>query len=132
MLTSDDIGKIVSFNLYPSGILPNPITRAKVLDIFSPATALKFADVASLHANVYPTLPVGSPTRYKDYNYVQVQLENGSTLILGLPWIVNSSIVIHLNVQVQVIVSDVNASDVPAIRAALVANGFSHLAIELL
>jgi len=131
MLTSDHIGKIVSFSIYPVGLLPNPITQAKVLDIFSPKTALKFADVAALHANVFPTLPVGSPSSYKDYNYVQLELANGTTLILGLPWIVESSIVVHQNVQIRVVVSEVSAGDVATIRAALVANGFPHLAIEL-
>lgn len=132
MLDSSHIGKIVSFTLYPAGILPSLYQQVKVIGIYNPRTALRLQDVASLHVNVFPTLPVGSPAKYTDYNYVEVEFPDGATHILGLPWIVESSIVVHQNVQVKVIVSEVNASDVQAIRESLVANGFNHLEISLL
>lgn len=132
MLTSEHIGKLVSFDIYPSGIISSQFQRVKVLDIFSPNTALKFADVASLHVNVYPTLPNGTPNSYSGYNYVQVELENGNPVILGLPWIIDSSIVVHDNVQILVTISQVSAADVPRIREALIANGFNHLETQLL
>lgn len=132
MLTSDHIGKLVSFNVYPAGIIPSQFQQVKVLDIFSPTTALRFADVASLHVNVYPTLPVGVPNTYTGYNYVQVELENGTPVILGLPWIDDSSIVVHDNVSIKVTISQVSAADVSRVREALISNGFPYLAVELI
>lgn len=132
MITSEDIGKIVSFSIYPVGIIPTVFSHVKVLDILSPSTASELQDVATLHANVKPTLPVGSPVNYNDYNYLRVQFENKTKAIIGLPWIVASSIVVHENTQISVIISDVNAGDVTRVREALIANGFNSLAISLL
>lgn len=52
--------------------------------------------------------------------------------IVGMAWIDNSSIVIHENVQIQAVISDVNASDLEGVRQALIANGYSHITLTLL
>lgn len=132
MITSNDIGKVVSFSVYPSGIIPTSFSHVTVAGILNPRNALTLSDVITMHANVFPTLPVGSPSKYSDYNYVQVEFPDGTQEIVGMAWIDNSSIVIHENVQIQAIISDVNASDLEGVRQALIANGYSHITLTLL
>lgn len=131
MLSSADIGSMASFSVYPTGIIENPYVNVKILDILSPRTALVFADIVSLHTNVFPTLPIGSPSNYDDYSYVQIEHSNGSTQIIGLPWIIDATIVIHSNTQARIIVSDIVPADLPAIREALISNGFVNITATL-
>lgn len=131
-ITANMIGSVVSFNVYPAAIIGTNYTRVKVLGIFDARIALRFADVASLHANVYPTLPPGSGEKYTDYQYVEVELSDGQTTIIGIPWIVASTVTVHGNTQAQFVVSNITPADVDIIRQQIIAAGYTDITATLI
>lgn len=130
MFDLTDISKVVSFEVYPSAILGTTFDRVKILAFLDAASAQQFIDPATMHANVYPTLPVGVPNRFDSYTYVKLQLENGTITCLGLPWIIQSTVVYETNVTYQITVSQAHGDDYEKIRQALIANGYNHITIE--
>lgn len=131
-ITADMIGAYASFTIYPAAILGNAFNRVKILAIYSARIAQRFADVAALHANVYPTLPPGSGELYTDYSYVEVEMPSGQTAILGIPWIVTSTFTLHTNSQAQFVVSNINPGDVEIIRQQIIAAGYTDITATLL
>lgn len=131
-ITANMISAIVSFTVYPAAIIGSNFSRVKILGIFDARIAQRFADVASLHANIYPTLPPGSGEKYTDYQYVEVELPDGQTSIIGIPWIVASTVTVHGNTQAQFVVSNITPSDVDIIRQQIIAAGYTDIIATLI
>jgi hypothetical protein len=133
-ITSEHIKKIVSFEVYPSAILGSDFSMVQVLAILDYESLYGIGiDPVSMHANVYPSLPPGTPNDYRQYSYVKIKLQDGSITALGLPWINDSTIAVHVNTQMRVTISGINAgTDVAKVRNALIQNGFNQIAVELL
>lgn len=129
MFTSGDIGKVVSFDVYPANIIGTVFDHVKFLALLDAESAYQYIDPASMHASIYPTLPVGSPANYDGYLYAKLRLPSGETTCLGLPWIIDSSIVFEENLSFTVKVTDVSSSDYTRLRTALIANGFTSIEI---
>jgi hypothetical protein len=102
-----------------------------LLAILDPESAFQYIDPPSMHVNVKPTLPSGSPDRYDRYNYAKIKLPNGKVTCVGLPWIIESTITILSNVSFKVEITDVTAEDYETLRNALTANGFNMFNIEV-
>lgn len=128
-LSSDHIGKLLSFTVYPVAILGSSFSNVTVLGLLDAASAFQFIDPAAMHVNVYPTLPVGVTNRYDSYLYAKLKLANGAITCVGLPWIDNSTIVVHSNLAFDVRIEDVDAPDYETLRNALLANGFNNFVI---
>ncbi len=130
-ITTNDHGRIVNFSVYPSAILGSDFTNAKVLCVIDADTASAFMDVQAMHANVAATLPAGfnHPGAYNTYNYVRLQLAGGQRVVIGLPWIIESTIEWQENLKYVIEVNNVNAGDLPMLRNALLANGFNDITI---
>lgn len=126
-LTSNDINKIVSFSVYPVAVLGATFEKVKVKAILDAESTFQWIDPVSLHANVYPTLPPGTPNKYDGYLYAKIELQNGTITCIGLPWIDEGSIVVHTNTTIQVVISDVEATDFVKIRDLLLLNGFNNI-----
>lgn len=126
------MGSLVSFNVYPSAIIGANFTRVKVLGVYDARVAMRFADVASLHVNVYPTLPPGSGEKYTDYKYVEIEHPDGQTSIIGIPWIVASTLLIHSNTQAHFIVSNITPADLEIIRQQIIGAGYMDVQGTLL
>lgn len=89
------LGHRFSFEVYPTAVLGSNFRDVRLEGILSPEMAMAFgADIASLHANVYPSLPAGVPNDPMQYNYFRIRLANGSFMILGVPWVRQESIVL--------------------------------------
>ena len=87
----------VSFDLYPAHQLQAKVINAKVLGIFTAATAQALGyDAPAMHVSVYPTLPAGTPNGYDKYLYVYVKLSNGEKTFYGLPWIKESTFKVEM------------------------------------
>lgn len=132
LLTSDNIGDIVSFSVFPSSIIGTAFQRVKIKAFLDAETASMYVDTQAQHVAVYPTLPATTPDDPKKYPWVKVELENGTSTVVGLPWIDPATVVLNENTQIQVTLSGVSAADVPKIRNALVMAGFNQMAIDLL
>lgn len=121
-LTSDEIGKKLSFQVIPSMILANNFVGVTVVSIGHAAAFPEF-NPASMHANVFSAIP-GLPESYLDYNYVKVQFSNGSFALVGLPWIVPGSVVIEGSQILVVQIANRTMSDVPLLRRILKSAGY--------
>ena len=134
MLTQSDIVifSTVSFEVYPAQILGTGFTNAKVMGIIDADTARRWIDPVTTHAAVYPTLPEGSINQYDAYLYLKIQMANGQTTAVGLPWIRKESYVVNEARRLQFIVENVSADDEPIIRRALSANGFEAVSVRYL
>lgn len=125
------LGSLVSFELHPFQILGPGHTRAKVLAILDHETASRWIDVAALHANIYPTLPSTTPNDYRQYPYVKLRLSSGEDTCVGLPWIVDGSLVTHTNVNLQFTMDNVEPEDQDRILAVLAAAGYKPSDIKV-
>lgn len=114
-------GNTVNFNTKAS-VLPTQYNGVIVMGIVTAQVARTFADVQSLHLQVKPYID-GLPNLYTDYSYVIVEHVNGKTEVVGLPWILESSIQLSEKRTYKLIVDDVEPDQVELIRQALTRRG---------
>lgn len=120
-----------SFQVYPSAVLGASFTGAKILAILDADTCYSLGfDVASLHANVYPTLPEGTPNDYTAYSYVKFKLASGQVTVIGIPWIIDNTFQVSTNRTVNLSIDNVSDEDVNKILLALSANGYSAVKVS--
>lgn len=117
------IGNTVSFDVYPE-ILGTPYQRVRVLAVLDMDTTryLNFDPVA-MHANVYPSLPAGTPNRPDGYSYLKLRLENGTITCVGIPWIREDSIELHTGGSLKLMWNNVTEEQRNRIIITLRANG---------
>lgn len=122
-------GKLVSFNLYPSSLFGN-VEHARVEAIldFNTAVALGFDPVA-LHIRAYPTLDGAVDNNAESYQYVKLR-KGDSTFIIGIPWIIEDTIITHEYITADIRVSNIDLSDVQRLREVLHANGYTSISIK--
>lgn len=132
LITSALIGQYISFNVFPSALLGNGFQRVKVLAILDGETAALFTDIYPLHAAVYPTLPGGVQNDPLKYGWVKIQFENGSTQVLGIPWIDAGTVTVVTATDINVIIRGAAVEDIPLIRNAINAAGFNSIEITTL
>lgn len=130
-LDSSLIGKIIQFETNAPAILGARYKDVKVLAILDASTATLFADVLARHIAVYPYLPTGVLDDYTRYNYVKLELSDKSILIMGIPWINESSIQVIVNTDIVVRLKGRNHDDVNLVRQALLANGFEDFTVDV-
>lgn len=110
----------ISFDVYPSNILGNNFKDVKVLGFYSAFIAARFTDIYSLHANVYPQLPVGSvDDDATSYSYVEIQHRSGETTIIGTPYIKEDTIVISGSRRYTLTFENITEQDYNHIKLAL-------------
>jgi hypothetical protein len=126
------IKKVYHFDVYPSGILGNDFQNVTVLSIMDYESAIQMADIPAIHANVFPTLPAGTPEDPSATNYLKIRTANGQTTVLGLSWIKEETVQEVNSIAVQVTISGVATEDVSRIRVALAQNGFNNLDIKVI
>lgn len=128
------IGATYSFNTYAPGVLGNAYQNVKMLGVLSADLASRLGlDIQSYQQKVYPQVPPQNnmPTDPTQYNYIQIQLQNGSRTILGMPWIDESSIVAVTGQTITAVIGGVTADDLSVIRDALAMNGYTQVSITL-
>lgn len=126
------LNSTVSFDLHPSQLLGTGYKRAKLLAILDAATAGNWIDPIAAHANVYPTLPVGTPNKYDAYPYLKLRLASGEITAIGLPWIKDETFVVATTRSIRLTVDDVSPEDQENIIKALSANGFAAVDVEVI
>lgn len=88
------IDSTVSFDLYPASTFMASVKNARVLSIVGARTAMQLGfDAPAYHAQVFPSLPPGTPNAYDKYQYVGLQLASGQQTFIGVPWIKESTYV---------------------------------------
>lgn len=120
-----------NFDVYPVSLLGNIFKGVTVLAVMDDETANQYIDTQAMHVQVYPSLPVGSPNRPRDYSFVKLRLANGSTTIIGVPWIKDSTIQEITSSVIRAVISGATPSDLAKVRNCLVQNGFSNIEVTL-
>jgi len=89
------IGGMFSFEVYAVGVLGTNFKNVKILAIFDQDTAeSQGLDTRAMHAQVYPSLPATTPNNPGRYNYIKILMPSGEKQILGLAWIIGSTIAV--------------------------------------
>lgn len=131
VLETLQVGIVVDFNTYATA-QSNTYKSVKVLAILDAESAIMMGlDAPSMHAKIYPTLPIGSINDYRKYQYIRIQHANGLTECIGVPWIVPASLVVKQSSKITVVFEDVRPEDVEKIRIMSVMNGYTpQISIE--
>lgn len=129
ILSSANIGDMVSFSTRAPGVLGSGYSRVTVLSFLDADDVTRYFDPRSMHQAIYPSLPVDTPNDFRRYPYVKVRLENGTVTAIGLPWINPSTVVIHEETTVTFRVSSIIAADISRYRDALIAAGATQIEI---
>ena len=133
MAIADDftLGSVYSFNTYASAIL-GTFEKVKAYGIVDYQLAKQFIDPATMHANVYGSLPAGEVVNdHTKYYYLILTQANGENTALGLPWIDTASIQLIASTTVYITVDNAGSDDLPAIREALSINGFNSVDVRI-
>lgn len=133
MATQDKlvIKSVVSFSVYPTAVLNSKFSNVKVLGIIDASIARALGTgVNELHANVFSSLPSGTPNDPDAYLYVRIEFPSGQTQILGLPWIKESSIVVSDYTVINAKIAGVTPADWDQILALLGANGYNQVELS--
>ncbi len=118
------IGQVISFEMYPAHIYGNSFRNVTLTATLSPALANTLGlDITSAHKQVYPSLPSGTvPNDPLQYNYMQVTMASGESVILGIPWIRAESIVVNNGKLLTLVFQDIDTTRKDRIIAAIRAN----------
>lgn len=126
-----NIRGIYSFNVFPSALLNTSFNNVTIMGIMDPESASKEIDIVALHAQVYPSLPVGSPNNPKAYDYVKIKTTTGQVTILGLAWIDPASVAQVSSSTITAVIGGVSAGDVTRIRNMFAQNGYNNVNISI-
>lgn len=124
------IGQVYTFNTVSPAFLGAVIEQAKLKSITDAETARRFAPLDQIYAQVYPSLPEGTPFDVENTIYYLFEGQNGSAFIIAEPWIVESSLTVVQYTTISVVITKAELSDVQKIRAALIASGFTEFTIK--
>lgn len=120
-------GVTVNFNTH-SNVIRSLFSGVKVLGVVTANIAGLTEDIQAKHQIVKPHIP-GLPTSYLDYSYVIIE-SAGKREVIGLPWIVENSIVISSKSKYQIVLDNVEEGDVAKIARALEARGGTVVSFE--
>jgi len=118
---------VYNFTTYAPHILKSEFRNATCVTLTNYTTASQISDVATIHSQVYPSLPPGTPTDFRQIDYAIFLLPTGQTTIMGIPWIKPDSIqkVQSVTITAKIVASDAN--DLPAIQQALASIGLTNV-----
>lgn len=113
--TYGTIGNVSAF----SGIFVGAIHGSVV-----PSSAQAFVN----HSNIYPQLPAivkaATEDNYQHYTYLQVLTVEGNTIYIGIPWIVDTTLVITVNRTVTVTINNFTDETSAGLRAWIAKGGW--------
>jgi len=117
-----------NFSLYATGNLPSGYSNATVAAFLDYDSATQLEDVASMHAQALPRLPVGTTADPRALTYIKLITPTGDVRVIAQEWVSGTPSLVS-GVTLNVVISGKSASDIPTLRAVLVSNGFTQLAI---
>ena len=127
----DLIGKVVSFQLYPSAIVTDDFTNCKIIAVGSHESASGFISPARLHSTIYATLPEGTPNDYRAYEYVLIKKQDNTITAVGIPWVKDNSVVIVGSIELHATIRNKTIEDIELLRKVLMENNFSDIDITI-
>ena len=131
MLDHTSIGKTASFKLRASAIIVTDYTDVTILAIGN-HEVVPFIDPAALHASIYPTIAQYAPNDYRMYDYIIVRLANGTVTAVGEPWIDPVTLKISSRTDVELRVTNADATDAAKIKTILASHGYFDVTAKVL
>jgi hypothetical protein len=126
------IRSVYNFDTLAPSILGSTYKGVTVLGQIDATLAATMEDVPAVHAQVFSFLQgSGTPNNYKAYDYILIQTASGQKRVLGIPWIDANSIVEVTSRTIVATITNVTATDLPRIQAALVQNGFNNVTLAI-
>lgn len=128
-----DNKKSYNFETYAPSLLGTAFKNVEVVGVFPYETAIVlYGELAPLHAEIYSTgnLPIGTPDDPRQYNYYRIKKADGSFVILGEPWIDQTSIVEVTSGTVTITIPKQTQTDLSRLRVALLQNGIVDFEIK--
>jgi len=127
-----EIDSVYSFDLWPAAVLGSSHKNVTCMGVMTERSAIRLGcNTRELHAQVYSSLPAGTPNNPAAYSYAEFKTELGVSFIVGIPWIKEASIQKILSRSYNVKVGNTTAEDLPRLRNALLTSGFKDFVIEL-
>lgn len=123
--------KVYSFDVHPSPIMGTGFKNVTVQATLDYQSAQAFADIDAMHANVFRYLPPGTPDRPQDFDYLLLRTSEGTTTVIGVPWIVEETITLVESLKMTVQIEGVGSIDIERVRACLSQNGYNNISISL-
>lgn len=123
----EKIGSVVSFDVYAPELGVN-FNGVEISAVYNYRTAVRNGrDVDAIHQQIYSRLPSSVPNDPTKYNYVEVITAGGEYVILGIPWIKESTIVVTktLIYKPSIVIED--ATDVTKINQILNQAGYTKI-----
>ncbi len=127
---NDLVGKVVSFQLYPSAIVTDDFTNVKIVATSTHEGVSTAISPARLHTTVYATLPEGTPNDYRAYKYLLIKRQDNTLTAIGIPWIKENTVVVVGSVELVVTVRNKTIDDVDKLRLVLMENNFTDIDIK--
>lgn len=124
------LGSVVSFDLWPSMIIGNSFSHAKIEGILNFDDANKYIDVMAVHIQVYPTLPTGVANNPRSYYYLKLRLLTGETTVIGIPWVKEDTFTTISSTAIRFTIPEISHTDEQIIRAQLGALGYELVDVE--
>ena len=123
------LNKIYNFSTLMPSVLGTSFKSMKVKGVLTSQEAVKYRDIATLHATVLPMLS-GLPKRIEQLSYIIFENIDGEQLLLAYEYIDISSIVEVKTVNIRVDILEANTDDILIIQERLKELGYSKFKIR--
>ena len=123
------LNKIYNFSTLMPSVLGTSFKSMKVKGVLTSQEAVKYRDIATLHATVLPMLS-GLAKRIEQLSYILFENIDGEQLLLAYEYIDISSIVEVKTINIRVDIFDTNTEDINILRTRLVELGYKNIDIS--
>ena len=125
------LGQTISFEVYPSAVIGTKYQNAIVRGIVDHSGVTEF-NPAVMHSNVFPTIPAGKIVDdFRKYNYLRLELPNGNTVFVGMPWIIENTVQILSNQDLVITINNYGSHENQEfVKRMLLNNGISEFQLD--
>ncbi len=113
-----------SFDTYAPNILGATIRNLTLIAIVDYSIASNYVTPNTLHVNIYPYLPKGTPNNPERYTYLLFENEHGEKIVLANTWIVENSIKESTKNIITIVIENASSGDETDIRNLLSLRGY--------
>lgn len=129
-ISSLNVGDVISFETIAPSILNLKFSQVKFDGVVSWAVARSFADIASLHRSLYPSMKQSDvKDDYRSYGYLTFQNDSGIVQVLGVPWIRADTLVVSGYEDLNISFPNIGPDRKEYLFQLLRANGFSNFQV---
>lgn len=130
-INSLNVGDVISFETIAPAILNLKYDQVIFDGIVSWSVARSFADIASLHRSLYPSMNRSeAKDDYRSYSYFLFQTTTGVNAnvpqVLGIPWIKEDTLVISGAANINLLFTNITPDNQTYLFQLLKANGFTN------